>query len=70
MYIAESLVRDRHREHLKQAQQERSARHVAELRKLDRIRQRAERDLLRAWERTDELNGLLESVSHDLDPVS
>jgi hypothetical protein len=59
MYLADSLARERHAERLKEAQQERSARQVSELRKLERVRQRAERKLLSAWERADELRSQL-----------
>jgi hypothetical protein len=33
-----------------------------QLRKLDRIRQRAERKLLRAWQRSDELRASIEAI--------
>jgi hypothetical protein len=59
MYASESIARQRHAERLKQAHEERAARQLAELRKLDRVRQRAERKLLSAWERADELKGIL-----------
>jgi hypothetical protein len=59
MYMAQSLARERNAERLKEAQQERSARQVSELRKLERVRQRAERKLLSAWERADELRSQL-----------
>ena len=60
MYMSETLARDRYRELLEQAQEDRIARQAAELRRLERIRQRAERKLLRAWQRTDELRTTME----------
>jgi len=60
MYTSETLARDRYRDRLEQAQEGRIARQAAELRRLERVRQRAERKLLRAWERADELRATLE----------
>jgi len=60
MYTSETLARDRHRDRLEQAQEGRKARQAAELRRLERVQQRAERKLLRAWERADELRATLE----------
>jgi hypothetical protein len=62
MYLAETLARDRYLERLEQAEQSRIARQVAELRRLDRIRQRAERKLLRVWRRSDELRTTIEAL--------
>jgi hypothetical protein len=59
VFISESIARQRNAERLKEAQQERSARQVSELQKLERVRQRAERKLLSAWERSDELRSQL-----------
>jgi hypothetical protein len=55
MYLAETLARDRYLDRLEQAQESRLARQAAELRRLERARERAERRLLRAWKRADEL---------------
>lgn len=60
MYMSETLAKDRYRDRLERAQESRMGRQAAELRKLDRVRQRAERKLLRAWERADELRATLE----------
>ena len=49
MYLSETLARDRSSARYEEAQHARIARQAAELRKMDRIRQRAERKLLRAW---------------------
>jgi len=60
MYMSETLARDRYRDLLEQAQEDRIAWQAAELRRLERIRQRAERKLLRAWQRADELRMTME----------
>jgi hypothetical protein len=62
MYLSETLARDRSSALHAAAQQARIARQAAELRKLDRVRQRAERKLLRAWQRSDELRASIEAV--------
>ena len=62
MYLSQTLARDRHLGQLESAHQARVARQAAELRRLDRIRQRAERRLLRAWQRADELRTMIETV--------
>jgi hypothetical protein len=62
MYLSETLARDRSSDLHEQARQTRIARQAAELRKLERLRQRAERKLLRAWQRADELRASIEAV--------
>lgn len=62
MYMSETLARDRSSALRQEAQRARIARQAAELRKLERIRQRAERRLLRAWQRTDELRATIEAA--------
>jgi hypothetical protein len=62
MYMSETLARDRYRSGLESAQQARLARQAAELRRVERVRQRAERRLLRAWQRADELRTMLEAA--------
>jgi hypothetical protein len=62
MYMSETLARDRYLDRLEQAQESRVARRTAELRRLERIRQRAERKLLRAWQRADELRTTIEAT--------
>ena len=59
MYMSETLTRERNTAQLEKAQQARLARQAAELRKLARIRQRAERKLLRVWRRSDELRTMI-----------
>ena len=62
MYTSETLMRDRHHERLERARESRLARQAMELRRLERVRQRAERKLLRAWRRADELRAMLEAA--------
>ncbi len=59
MYLSETLARDRSSARYEEAQHARIARQAAELRKLARIQQRAERKLLRAWQRADELRTMI-----------
>jgi hypothetical protein len=59
MFTSETLARDRNRDRLEQAQVGRIARQAAELRRLERVRLRAERKLLRAWERADQLRATI-----------
>jgi hypothetical protein len=61
MYLSETLARDRHEDTLDQARHARRARHAAELNRLQRRRLRAERKMLSAWERTDELRSMLDA---------
>jgi hypothetical protein len=63
MYVQECLVKDRQRERLRQAQGERAGRQMLEFRKLERRRVRAERELLRAWQRVERFRSLLRTVS-------
>lgn len=62
MYVEECLARDRHAERLKQAQDERVAHSAAELSRLEKRQERAERQLLYAWQRVDKLRSTLGSV--------
>jgi hypothetical protein len=59
MYTQEYLAKDRHRERLRQAEQERAASQVTELRKLEKRQERAERQLLSAWRRVEQLRSLM-----------
>jgi hypothetical protein len=59
MYVEEYLAKERHQERLRQADEERSASQVAELRKLEKRQERAERQLLHAWERVEQLRSLM-----------
>lgn len=62
MYTQEYLSKERQREHLRQAEQERSARQVTELRRLEKRQERAERQLLSAWQRVERLRSTLGTV--------
>ena len=55
MYTVEHLSKERQRERLRQAEQARSARQVTELRRLEKRQRRAERDLLDAWQRVQQV---------------
>ena len=59
MYTHEYLSRERHQERLRQAEQDRAARQVTELRKLEKRQERAERQLLSAWQRVERLRSTL-----------
>ena len=59
MYAQEFLAKERHRERLRQAEEVRAAQQVAELRKLERRSERAERRLLHAWQRVEQLRSLM-----------
>jgi hypothetical protein len=63
MYVQEYLARERQQERLRQAREERSAHQVAELRKLERRRVRAERALLSTWQRVEQLRSTIGAVS-------
>jgi hypothetical protein len=55
MYVEQYLVKARHQERLRRAAAERSAQQAAELHKLEKRQERAERELLDAWQRVDQL---------------
>ena len=59
MYVQEYLAKDRHRERLRQAEDVRVASQVSELRKLEKRKDRAERQLLSAWQRAEQLRSQL-----------
>jgi len=62
MYTQEYLSKERQQEHLRQAEQERAARQVTELRRLEKRQERAERQLLSAWQRVERLRSTLGTV--------
>ncbi len=62
MYLSQTLARDRYLDRLAQAREGRIARQAAEFRRLERVRRRAERKLLRAWQRADELRATIEAA--------
>jgi hypothetical protein len=59
MYVEEFVVRERHRERLRRARESRAAHQVLALRRLERRSARAERALLRTWQRAERLRSLL-----------
>jgi hypothetical protein len=59
MYTQEYLVKERHQERLRQAEDERAASQVVKLRKLEKRQQRAERQLLSVWQRVEQLRSLM-----------
>jgi energy-coupling factor transporter transmembrane protein EcfT len=61
MHTSPELVREHTRAKLEQAQRARYARTVMQIRKVRRMEQRAERQLLRAWQRGEELRASLET---------
>ena len=60
MYIEQCLARDRHEERLKQAREESAARQVAVLHRMERRRERAERELLHVWQAVDQLRSAMQ----------
>jgi hypothetical protein len=61
MYMSQALARDRYLAEIEQAHHARIAYQAARLRKIQRIRERAERRLLRAWERADAIRATIET---------
>jgi hypothetical protein len=59
MYTQEFLAKERHQERLRQAEHERAASQAAELRRLEKRQERAERQLLSAWQRVERLRSLM-----------
>jgi hypothetical protein len=59
MYAQEYLAKERAQERLRQAEGQRAASQAAELRKLEKRSERAERQLLNAWRRVEQLRSLL-----------
>lgn len=59
MSIEQYLIKERQQERIKQAERERAGRRIAELRRLERQRERAERQLLRVWRRVDQARSIM-----------
>jgi hypothetical protein len=59
MYVQEYLVKERRQQVLKQAEEGRAARQASALRKLVRRQERAERQLLNAWQRVEQLRSAI-----------
>jgi len=62
MYIEQCLARDRHEERLKQAREESAAHQVAVLHRMERRRERAERELLHVWQAVDQLRSAMQAA--------
>lgn len=59
MYAEQYLVRERHQERIRQAERERAGHRIAELRRLERQRERAERQLLQVWQRVERFRSIM-----------
>ena len=59
-YVEQCLARDRHEERLREAHQERVAHGVAELHRMEKRRERAERELLHVWQAVDRLRSAMQ----------
>jgi hypothetical protein len=59
MYTQEYLAKERHQERIRLAEGQRAASQAAELHKLEKRQERAERQLLQAWQRVDQLRSQL-----------
>ena len=55
MYVEQYIARDKHQERLKRAEAEQLGRQAAQVRKLEKRRERAERQLLQARQRVEQL---------------
>lgn len=62
MYLSETLARDRYKDTLDRALESRQARRLAELRRAERQQERAERKMIDAWRRADELRAMLDAA--------
>jgi hypothetical protein len=59
MYVEQYLIKDKHQERLRQAEEEQLGRQVVQIRRLEKRRERAERQLLQAWQRVEQLRETL-----------
>ena len=55
MYVEQRLARDRHEERLKRAREDSAAHQVVVLHRMEKRRERAERELLHVWQAVDRL---------------
>jgi hypothetical protein len=62
MYIEQRLASERHEERLRQAREERSAHQVVELHRMVKRQERAERELLQAWQAVDHLRSVIQAA--------
>jgi len=63
MYLSETLARDRYQELLRCAEEVRWVRQAVKLRKIQRMRNRAERKYLEMQRRVDEIQAELDAAS-------
>jgi hypothetical protein len=59
MYTQEYLAKERHQERIRHAEGQRAASQAAALHKLEKRQERAERQLLNAWQRVEQLRSQL-----------
>jgi hypothetical protein len=59
MYVQEYLAKEMHQDSLRRAEEGRAAYQVSELRKLEKRQERAERQLLSAWRRVEQLRSVI-----------
>lgn len=59
MYVQEYLAKELHQDSLRRAEDSRVASQVSELRKLEKRQERAERQLLSAWQRVEQFRSLI-----------
>jgi hypothetical protein len=59
MYVQEYLAKELHQDSLRRAEDSRAAHQVSELRKLEKRQERAERQLLSAWRRVEQLRSVI-----------
>jgi hypothetical protein len=62
MYLEQCLARDRHEERLRQAREERDAHQVVVLHRMEKRRERAERELLDVWQAVDQLRSAMHAA--------
>jgi thiamine kinase-like enzyme len=59
MYVEQYLAKERHQEQIRRAEEERVAHQLTELHKLERRQARAERQLLQAWARVEQIRAVI-----------
>ena len=64
MYLVAELAAEQSRSTLKRAEQLRPSRRLLALRRARRMERKAERRLIEAWRRAEELRGTLESADY------
>jgi hypothetical protein len=62
MYVEQRLARDRHEERLRRAREERDAHQVVALHRMEKRRERAERELLQVWQAVDQLRSAMRAA--------